>query len=176
MISCVLPGYRNGMPTLIQAEVALMRNGGALRDRIVAAQHQRARSSCPCRPGWRGERCRRERSTPGPFAVPDADHAIDFALADHFEDLAAHHGRRRQVLVHAGPKVDVVLGEQLPGARQRQIVAAQRRAFVAGNERAGVEPRPAVAAHLIDRQPDQRLDAGQIHAASFERDIYRRAS
>ena len=47
------------------------------------------------------------------FAVPDADHAVDLALADHVEDLAAHHGGGREILIHAGLEVDVVLVEQL---------------------------------------------------------------
>ena len=52
-------------------------------------------------------------------------------------------------------------------ARQRQVVAAQRRAFVAGDERGRVQPGAAVAAHLVHGQAHQRLDAGEIDGALF---------
>jgi hypothetical protein len=86
----------------------LVRDGGALRNRIVSAQHQsRAILSGAGQVG-----VAKYIAAPidtRPFSVPDPDHAFHLALADHFINLAAHDGRRRQVLIHGGPKVDVVL-------------------------------------------------------------------
>ena len=82
--------------------------------------------------------------------------------ADH---LAAEHRRRRQVLVEARGEHDVVLAQQLAVALERLIEAAERRAAIARDERRGVETSPAVGAMLVEREPDQRLDAGEIDAA-----------
>jgi hypothetical protein len=61
-----------------------------------------------------------------------------------------------------------VVLEQRPDALQGQVVAAERRARIAGDERAGAQPAAAIAAVLIERQPDQRLDPGEVHAALLE--------
>ena len=95
-----------------------------------------------------------ERSTPGPL---------------HVIDLAAQHRGRGDVLVDAGDEVNAMVSQQRRHAIERQVVGAERRAFVAGNERRGVQPCALVAPHLIDRQPNQRLHAGQIDAPALLR-------
>ena len=101
----------------------------------------------------------------GALAVPDADRAIIFGAGRQIELLRAPDRGRREVLVHAGLELDVVLFEVLAGGEELLVVAAQRRAAVAGNEARGVQPRGAVAADLRHRQADQRLDAGQEDVA-----------
>src|SRR5439155_21485157 len=97
----------------------------------------------------------------GALAVPDADHAIIFGAGRKVELLRAPDRRRREVLVHAGLELDVVLFEVFSRGKKLLVVAAQGRAAVARNEASGVQPRGTVAADLGHRQADQRLDAGQ---------------
>ncbi len=101
----------------------------------------------------------------GALAVPDADHAIIFGAGREVELLRAPDRGRREVLVHAGLELDVVLLEMFSRGEQLLVVAAERRAAVAGDEARGVQPRGAVAADLRHRQADQRLDAGQEDVA-----------
>src|SRR5690606_24213667 len=76
---------------------------------------------------------------------------------------APDHGRA-QVLVEAGLELHVGLFEIFLRAPQLQVEAAQRRAAVAGDEATGVQPRGLVAQALHQRQPHQRLHAGQVDA------------
>ena len=99
------------------------------------------------------------------LAVPDAEHAIDRGAREEVGLLAAPHRGRREVLVEAGLEVDVVLFQVALRAPQRVVVHAERRAAVARDEAAGVEPRLEVALALHHRQAHQRLDAGQVDAA-----------
>src|SRR4029079_12080602 len=99
------------------------------------------------------------------LAVPDADHAIVLGAGRKVELLRAPDRGRREVLVHAGLELDVVLFEVLAGGEQLLVVASQRRAAVAGNEARGVQPCSTVAADLRHRQADQRLDTGQEDVA-----------
>ena len=96
----------------------------------------------------------------GPLAVPDAEHAIDLGARKHPDLLAAPHRRRREILVEAGRKFDVVLLEEGFRAPQRVIVHAERRAAITRDEPRGVEALRAVALALQHRQPDQRLRTG----------------
>ena len=101
----------------------------------------------------------------GALAVPDADHAIILGAGRQIELLRAPDGGRRQVFVHAGLELDVVLFEVFLRGEQLLVVAAERRAAIAGNEARGVQPRGAVAADLRHRQADQRLNPGQEDVA-----------
>jgi hypothetical protein len=106
-----------------QAELALVRNGGAFRDRIIAAQHDRgAVLAGPAEIGMAENVAGTVHA--GSFAVPDSEHAVHFALADHVVNLAAHDGGGGQVFVHAGPEMDVVFREQFSGPGQRHIITA----------------------------------------------------
>ena len=110
-----------------------------------------------------------ERSTPGPLAVPDAEHAIDRCAGEQADLLAAPHRRRREILVEAGLEMDVVRPSRWPRAPQRVVVHAERRAAIARDEAAGIEACRAVALPLQHRQAHQRLDAGKIDAATAAR-------
>ncbi len=167
-----IAGIQKRNAEVVQAEVALMRDGGALRNVIVAAQHQRRAIFSRARQVRVPKHVARPVDA-RPFAVPDADHALHLALSQHAVDLAAHHRRSCQIFVHPRPEVDVVLAQDLAGARERHVIATQRRAFVTGDERARAHARALVPAHLIDRQANQRLNAGQIHSSAFDRVFFR---
>ncbi len=62
----------------------------------------------------------------------------------------------------------VVLIEELRVAPELLIEAAQRRALVAGDHRAGGEPAPAIGAVLIEHEPHEALDAGEEYSAILE--------
>ena len=59
--------------------------------------------------------------------------------------------------------------EELFRAPQRLVEAAQGRTPIAGDKTRGVEAGGLVALALQDQQPHQRLHAGQVDAAGFER-------
>src|SRR5581483_2409655 len=71
-------------------------------------------------------------------------------------------------LVEAGDKGDILRREVRLGPPQRVIIHAERRAAVAGDEPRGLEAACAVALALQHRQPDQRLDAGEIDPLGLE--------
>ena len=73
----------------------------------------------------------------GAFAIPDADHAVVARYAERVMDLAAEDGSGGEVFVDAGDEVDAVLVEQVLDAGESQIVAAEGRAFVTGDEGGG---------------------------------------
>src|SRR3546814_5535905 len=71
-----------------------------------------------------------------------------------------------EVLVEAGGELHADAFQVLLCPPQLQVEAAQRRAAVAGDEAAGVKPGRLVAQALHQRQPHQRLHAGQVDAAA----------
>ena len=97
------------------------------------------------------------------LAVPEPEHAVEPALAAHLRLLRAPDRGRRELLVEARLEMDVVGLEQVLQPRELQIEAADRRAAVAGDEAAGVEPGATVALLLRDQQPRDRLRARQQH-------------
>src|SRR5438477_199012 len=60
-------------------------------------------------------------------------------------DLRAQNRCRGEVFIHAGDEMDAVLVEQRFDAAERELVAAERRAFVAGDERSRLEAGAAIA-------------------------------
>ena len=97
----------------------------------------------------------------GALAVPDADHAIVPGAGRQIELLRAPDRGGREVFVHAGLELDVVLFEVFSRGEQLLVVAAERRAAVSRDEARGIEAGGAVAADLRHRQANQRLDPGQ---------------
>src|ERR1700683_1340660 len=63
--------------------------------------------------------------------------------------------------------MDAMLVEEAAHAGEGEIVAAQRRTFVSGDEGGGVETGAAVAAHLVHGQAHQRLYAREVDCAVF---------
>src|SRR5262245_51794923 len=82
-------------------------------------------------------------------------------------DLAAEDRSGREILIDGGTEMDAVLIEQRADPRERHVIAAKGRAFVAGDEDTGTQIGCAVEADLIHRQADERLNAGQVDGAVF---------
>ena len=101
----------------------------------------------------------------GTFAVPDADHAIVPGAGRQIELLRAPDRGRREIFVHAGLKLDVILFEVFSRGEKLLIVATQRRTTITADKACSVEACGAVAADLRHRQPDQRLNSGQEDVA-----------
>ena len=101
----------------------------------------------------------------GALAVPDADHAIVPGAGREIELLRAPDRGGREVLVHAGLELDVVLFEMFSRCEKLLVVAAKRRAAIAGYEARGVQACGAVPADLRHRQADQRLNTGKEDVA-----------
>ncbi len=101
----------------------------------------------------------------GALAVPDADHAVVPGAGRQIELLRAPDRGGREVFVHAGLELDVVLLKVFFRSEQLLVVAAKRRATVAGDETGGIEARGAVAADLRHGEAYQRLDTRKKHMA-----------
>src|ERR1700733_4322948 len=90
----------------------------------------------------------------GALAVPDADDAVMPGAGRQIELLRAPDRGGREVLVHAGLKLDVVLRKMCARRHQLLVITAERRTAVPGDEACGVEARGAVAPDLRHRQAD----------------------
>jgi hypothetical protein len=101
----------------------------------------------------------------GCLAVPDADHAVAGRLADDRCQLGALHGVGAELLVDVGPEHHAVLVEQRGLPLQFEVIAGQRRALVAGDQRPGVPVVLEVEPVLLDRDAHQGLQAGQVDDA-----------
>ena len=104
-----------------------------------------------------------------PLAVPDREHAVVLRARVQVRLLRAPDRRRGEVLVHARLEAHVVLLEVLARLPEREVVGAERRAAVAGDEAGGVQARREVALALEQRQPHQRLHARQVDAPALPR-------
>jgi len=98
----------------------------------------------------------------GAFAVPHAEHAVVFRTGKDARHLASEDRRCTQLLVQARLMNDAVLPQQLLGAGELGVEAAERRAAIAGNKGGGIQSTALVGAMLVQRQPYERLDAGEV--------------
>ena len=94
-----------------------------------------------------------------PLAVPDAEHAIVFALAAQLRLLRAPQRGRREVLVQTGLELDVMALANGFRAPERLVEPAHRRAAIASDIARGIVAILPVALALHQRQPDDRLRA-----------------
>ena len=95
-----------------------------------------------------------------PLAVPDAEHAIELALATQFGLLRSPQCGRGQFLVETRLEGDIGRGQLLRRAHELLVEAAERRAAIAGDEAAGMKPGAAVALVLHQAEADDRLITG----------------
>src|SRR5215472_12190357 len=103
-----------------------------------------------------------------PFAVPEAEHAVELALPAQLGLLRAPDRGGRDILVEAGLKADVVFVERALRADELLVEGAERRAAIAGDIARGVEAGAAVALLLHQAETHERLEAGDENPALGE--------
>ena len=108
----------------------------------------------------------------GGLAVPVADDAVagravggGSEVGDLGGDLRAHHRGGGDLLVQSGAVGDVVGREEGAASSEFEVVAGEGRAFVAGDERGGVQVLAAVDASAVADHADQGRDAGEVDRA-----------
>lgn len=99
------------------------------------------------------------------LAVPHAEHAGVPGAREQVGLLRAPDHGGAEVLVQARGELHPGRLQVLLRAPQLQVEPAQRAAAVAGHEAGGVQPRVRIAQALHQRQPHQRLHAGEVDAA-----------
>ena len=107
----------------------------------------------------------------GRLAVPVADDAVD-ALAQRARgrgQLGAGHRGGAELLVDRRLVHDVQIPEQRGAAGQLEVVAAERRSLVAGDEGGGGQAAGPVRQRPVAHHAHQGLDAGQLHRAGLRR-------
>ncbi len=98
----------------------------------------------------------------GALAVPERENAVEAAFAAHFGLLRAPDGGRGQVLVEAGLKQDVVGFEDVSGANEIMIEAAERGTGIARDEPRRIQSGAAVERLLHEEEPRHGLRTGDI--------------
>ena len=96
------------------------------------------------------------------LAVPHAVTPSNFCLPTVCIIWVPHTAGGGEVFVEAVNELDVVFDEQLLLLDQRGVEHAHRGATVAGDEHAGLEAAARVGAHLVEGQPNQRVDAAEV--------------
>ena len=104
----------------------------------------------------------------GRLAVPHGKHAVVLRAGELRGELAAPGRRGAELLVEAGHVAHVVLLDELAVAGELLVEAAERRALVAGDHRAGVQAAAGIRAVLVERKADEPLKARQEDAAVLE--------
>src|SRR5690606_35263104 len=94
------------------------------------------------------------------LAVPQAEDAIELALAAQFGLLGAPQRGGGEFLIEPRLELDVGSGKMLAGTNELLVETAKRRAAIAGQETAGVQAGAAVALLLHQNGADQGLIAG----------------
>ncbi len=148
--------------------IRLVRQRGRLRAVIVAGQHEHAAVFRRAGMVRVLEHIAATVHT-GPLAVPHREHAVVFRAGIEVDLLRSPQRGRGEVLVQSGLELDVRAFEELSRFPQRLVERAQRRAAIARDETCGIEALDRVALALQDQQADERLGAGEIDAARFER-------
>ena len=94
------------------------------------------------------------------LAVPHAEYAVVLALAAQFGLLRAPNRGRGEILVDAALEADIALVQELGGALELAVQAAQRRAAITGDITRGIETVAAVELLLHQAKPHQSLESG----------------
>ncbi len=103
----------------------------------------------------------------GPLAVPHAEDAVVPGAREQVGELAAINRGGAQVLVDPGDEDDVVIAQEVGVALEGEVEPTQGGAAITRDQRRGVEAAASVGPVLFQRQPDQRLDAGQEDGPVF---------
>src|SRR5215510_6492672 len=91
------------------------------------------------------------------FAVPHAEHAIEFAFATELSLLRAPQRGGREVFVQAGLELDVGSHKLSCRAHELLVETAERRTTVAGDITGGVQAGAPVTLFLHQARANQRL-------------------
>ena len=128
-----------------KGEFGLVRQGRGFAGMVVAGQRQHAAMR---RGAGRVAVLQRVAAAvdPRPLAVPDREHAVIFGAGEQPDLLAAPHRGGGQLLVDRRLELDVVALDKAARAPQRLVEPAERRAAIAGNKAAGIEPGRAYRA------------------------------
>jgi hypothetical protein len=157
-------GEEDGEEGVVERDLRVRGDRGRFRQRVVAAQRQHA-----AEPGHAGEVGVLEDVAGAvdarPLAVPHPEDAVVLRPGEEVDELAAVDRRRAEVFVDAGEEHHVVLAQELRVPLEREVEPAERRAAVARDQRGGPEAPPPVGLVLVERQADERLDAGQEDGA-----------
>ena len=156
----------DGNPAVDEGLLALVGDRGGLGAGIVSAECQHAAvARCPGvvrvldRVGGTVDA--------GAFSVPDAEDTGVFRAFPGHRLLGAPDGGGGEVLVHARLEVHPVPFQELACLPQGQVIPAERRAAIAGNEARGRQSRGFVPLPLHEGQAHQGLHAGQVHASAL---------
>ena len=87
------------------------------------------------------------------------------AVADPTGQLAAGDRSRRKLLVEAWPVHDAVSGEQVWMTGKLKVIAAERRALVAGHVGGRRETAGPVVPGAVKQHADERLDTREVDRA-----------
>ena len=149
---------------VVEGDLGVRRQRGGLRERIVAAEGEHAAPASDARV------VRVLEDVAGavdarPLAIPHTQHAVVLRPRKDIGELRAVDRRRAEILVEAGDEDDVVLGQELRVALEREVETTERRAAVTRDQRRRAHAAAHVGAVLVQRQPDERLDARQEDGA-----------
>ena len=142
-----------------EVELAVVRAGGALAERVVADDGEHG--AVLRQTAHVGGLDHVDRAhQPGALAVPDARDRVDVPAAVDLAHVRAVDDRRRDLLVHRRHVLDVQRLEVALRALEQEIETAEWRARVPADHRPGAQPCILVAPGLLDGDAHQRLDAG----------------
>ena len=143
-----------------QRPFALVENGRGLAGVIVAKRHQHA--AIRAGPGHVGMAHHVARPVDArSLAVPEAEDAVELALAAQLGLLTAPKGRGRQIFVQTRLELHIASGQHRLGPRHLHVDRAKRRAAITGDVSGGVQSRFGIACLLHQHQSNQSL--GTVH-------------
>jgi hypothetical protein len=144
--------------------LAVAGQGRALAVGIVADEGERAAEAGAAHEVRVAERVEGAVEARG-LAEPEAEHPIDFGVGKDLEHLGAGDGAGGDLLVERRREANALRLEQGAKVSKRRVEPGERRARVAGEQ--GAEPAAiaGIPVDLVQRQPHERLQAGQVYAS-----------
>ena len=163
-------GKENRQTACFENVVALVRCRAAFGHMVIAGNRQNAAPSCGARHVAVLEHVRRAVYARA-FAVPNAEHAVEFVVARRRETelLRAPQGGGREFFIHTRLEHDVLRLQMFARAPQGLVVIAQWRATVAADKSCRVFSCQLVALTLQHGQTHQGLHAAHERTPLFER-------
>ena len=149
-----------------EGELGLVRRGRGFAGVVVAHQRQHA---APRRGAGKVGVAQRVAGAVDarPLAVPEAEYAVETAVAAQFGLLRPPQRGRRKVFVDTRIEDDARRLQHIGGAPQLLVEAAQRRAAIAGDVARGIDALSAVARPLHQQQANHRLGAADQNRSAW---------